>query len=329
MAITIIFASVLIYATVQAKTYSKMFNGRWYFGECETDTENTGIIDLKLVGGRIKGTFSSELSTTLAPAIRIDDGTISGKYKRTKTTPPKVSVSWEGSRNDAGIAEISYEQNSQGDDELVWHTSYTKEIGDYTLSPDIRLTRTPMDCPVVSTTDPKTVLDYYYLLPEQYYRSANDADWRGNDIEETTTFGKRRSNIQTVDEKNMYLQYYPFLGEGDASMRVFKNPDGTHVVAVEVRACGPGCEQKLSLLEYKNGEWADVKQALLPEVSPEVLLERMQAKGQCEPNGDCEDVATFLYKLPRRGTIMSIYEQFSFTQNLVKFKWQNGKFILK
>lgn len=305
--------------SASAATNAATFSGKWYFSECENDTENLGEINLSLKNGSITGTFSSTLNTILVPAANIDEGTITGSYKNVKNIS-KLKVKWSGSRSDNGTATITYNKKTR---ELIWRAtpSTTDEI--YYLSPKLKLKQKPQECHLNATwRTPENLLDYYYALPERYYRPIESAD-----LAEETLYKQRKKNLYLVDEKNMYLQYLPFPGEGDASMAVFIKPDGSHVIASETRECGPVCLQRFSLLEYVDGEFVDVTDQLLPKVSEETLLQKLRDKNMCELDGRCIDYA-FLYELPHRGTTIKIYEQLTFT-DLVRLKWKSGKFNLE
>jgi len=148
----------------------------------------------------------------------------------------------------------------------------------------------------VQTTRPQTVLDYYLLLPDKYFEA--DREQRVRWMLDTT-----RGAI--VDTKNGYL-YAPGDGaQTDLYVCLFKQPDGTYLVAVNYNDYDGVFETFLDFYTYKNGRLVDVTKATLPVAFSKNLH----------------------YVLPRYGTTIKVTNKSR--KRIYDLVWVNSRFELK
>jgi hypothetical protein len=160
--------------------------------------------------------------------------------------------------------------------------------------------------------EPKTVRDFFMLLPEKYFTLEGcdrdkDKDCKSARENYLKTFG------EVVDVQNGYIKGGCDGGQACIEMAIFKRPDGRYLVGVATFA-----EMMNSnyFLEYSNGEWTDVSSTVVPEFSKK-----------------------YMYELPRIGTAVKVLEKKIVEQGddfeasekgkkLYDLKWQDGKFAI-
>lgn len=166
----------------------------------------------------------------------------------------------------------------------------------------------------------KTVLDYYYELPNKYFMGGADNGFSRQE---------REKSIQTKDIANYFVSFYPPYVDGPGTVTVFVTPEKEHLIAVETKGCGPGCEQELYFLKYQNGNWKDVTSEVSPRIDTlipsKILLLQNYLKNR---NPQDATIGNLLYKLPRYGTTIEYYDQFSGIV-LLKWHWKKGKFTVE
>src|SRR5688500_7339546 len=98
---------------------------------------------------------------------------------------------------------------------------------------------------IAQSKAPKSVTDYFLIVPETYI---------GLSIEERKLLLKGSSI--TVDIKNGYISYKASDNPEEFEFALFKQTDGSYVVAINFDA-DPDFESdsKLYLLKYINGKW--------------------------------------------------------------------------
>lgn len=152
---------------------------------------------------------------------------------------------------------------------------------------------------VSRVTRPKTVLDYYRLLPKRY-------------LNVPVGVKTRTPRLIVADVKHDYLRLGPpqqaVFGDenweswGGAEIAVFRSKAGTSVVAVAQTEVVTVSSTTLTLLEYRSGKWRDVTRQRLPEVPERVIraaYNRMKPVGE-EPLMP-DDALYVTYTLPRIG----------------------------
>jgi hypothetical protein len=165
-----------------------------------------------------------------------------------------------------------------------------------------------------SSPAPKTVRDFFMLLPAKYFEVGCCGADEKTDLREA-----HRLYLQTFlrveDTANGYLEGGCEGGQSCISMALFKRPNGTYVVGVHTANT---MYEDNYFLEYRGGRWYDVSAKVVPGFSRD--------KG---------------YALPRYGTTVEVLstrviERISPTQvvrepgpKLYDLMWRNGKFTIK
>ena len=140
---------------------------------------------------------------------------------------------------------------------------------------------------------PQTVLDYYDLLTAEEL-PALDAGGK-----------PRRALIKRQDVANGFLSVEN--NEGWAQVALFRKKDRTAVIGVTQTECGPVCGGFVKFLQYRDGKWQDVTDALLPKATDQEIL---AAYNRLKKAGD--DAYTFkdpplvYWDLPRAGTTVKM-----------------------
>jgi hypothetical protein len=163
------------------------------------------------------------------------------------------------------------------------------------------------------TKQPKTVRDFFNLLPRKYFEIGccgvhNEPDLEKAHAKYLETF------LRVEDTANGYLEGGCEGGQSCISMALFKRPDGTYIVGVETTNT---MYEHNYFLEYRNGRWYDISAKVIPQFSKNKL-----------------------YSLPRYGTKIEVFakkiiERVSDDQvinemgpKIYDLVWINGKFIL-
>ena len=148
------------------------------------------------------------------------------------------------------------------------------------------------------TTNPRTVQDYFLLLPERYAGISRE---RREEL-------LRNGNV-TVDLRNGYLSFQD-SAEDRSAVALFRRPDGSYLIAVtylgpDLRV-SPDFEEvsRIYFLRYQNGTWRDVTRSTLPLPFDSRLI----------------------YELPRYGTTIKITDRNG--QRAYDLMWRNGRFTI-
>lgn len=168
------------------------------------------------------------------------------------------------------------------------------------------------------SSEPKTVTDFFYLLPEKHFAPYHDGEGKKPDLKEY-----RKSIIKIEDIKNGYLRLEG-LWEGWAEVVVFKKTTGKYIVGISEVGCGPICGSEEIFLAYENGKWTDITTQVLPKISETQLKAAYKRHKITE-----EDEPGLVYELPRVGKTIKVRTDGD--KNLVIFEltWNGAKFILK
>jgi hypothetical protein len=140
---------------------------------------------------------------------------------------------------------------------------------------------------------PKSVQDYYLLMPEKYDGSSRQ------EREEILGY----TSEATIDIKNGYISYITPLSGEVLEVALFKRPDGGYILAYN-----EDCDlqykvpTKLYFLQYEDGKWTDVTTQVLP-----VAINNR-----------------YKYKLPRIGTTIEVTTAIGV--KMYELAWRNGKF---
>lgn len=164
-----------------------------------------------------------------------------------------------------------------------------------------------------SSNQPKTLRDFYMLLPQKYFtlegcEPKTDKDCRKAKLDYLKTF------VDVEDTENGYLSGGCDGAQSCLEMALFKRPDGGYLVSVSTSA---EMTQDDYFLDYRNGNWTDVSSTVVPEFSRKNM-----------------------YKLPRYGTTVQVfakkviekgddYEISEKGEKLYDLEWKDGKFTKK
>lgn len=164
-----------------------------------------------------------------------------------------------------------------------------------------------------STVDgPKTVPDFFMLLPEKYFTlegcdREKDKDCKKAREEYLKTFG------EVVDLQNGYIKGGCDGGQACMEMAIFKRPDGSYLIGLATFA---ETLNDYYFLDHNNGVWSDVS-STVPEFSKKNM-----------------------YELPRHGTTVQVFAKKIIEQGpdfeasekgrkLYDLIWKDGKFTIK
>ena len=164
---------------------------------------------------------------------------------------------------------------------------------------------------------PKTVRDFFNLLPSKYFTLEGCEPARDKGCVRA-----RREYLERFTEVEDIANGY-FKGGCDGAqscieMALFKRPDGTYIVGL---ATSHEMMNDYRFLEYKSGKWTDVSLKIVPRFSRKNM-----------------------YALPRYGTTVGVFakkiiesgskpgEEYEISEKggkLYDLVWQNGKFVVR
>jgi hypothetical protein len=164
------------------------------------------------------------------------------------------------------------------------------------------------------TEQPKTVRDFFYLLPQKYFEIGCCGVYAEPDSEKAHA-KYLETFLRVEDTANGYLQGGCEGGQACIEMVLFKKPDGNYLVGVGTYNT---MTEHNYFLEYRNGKWFDVSAKVIPQFGKNKL-----------------------YSLPRSGTKIEVFakkviERVSDDQiiyetgaKLYDLVWSGGKFTIK
>ena len=162
---------------------------------------------------------------------------------------------------------------------------------------------------------PKSVLDYYFLLPHKYlpYLTADSRP-------------VREAAIQAKDLDGGFLKSGLGTDEVSTALALFRKSDGSDLIAVENRSCPGPCSSSLNLLLYANDQWTDVTHDLLPAIDGGRIQALIQRQYLSRPNEQMRQ--SLIYTLRKNGGSIEVNEHWS-GMVLGEFEWVNDAFIFK
>ena len=163
---------------------------------------------------------------------------------------------------------------------------------------------------------PKSILDYYFLLPQKYLAYLT-ADSRS----------VREAAIQIKDLDGGFLKAGLATDEVSTALALFKKSDGSDLIAVENRSCPAACSSSLNLLSYANDQWSNATQELLPAIDESKIQALLQRQYMSRPNEPIRQ-SQLIYTLRKQGETIEVYEHWS-GMVLGEFEWANDAFTFK
>lgn len=168
----------------------------------------------------------------------------------------------------------------------------------------------PTPKPAAANDGPKTVRDFFALLPEKYFIlegciRESDKDCSRARAEYLKTF------TEVEDIANGYFKGGCDGAQSCIEMAIFKRPDGSYLVGL---ATSGEMMNDFYFLDYKDGKWSDISSTVVPEFSKKNW-----------------------YELPRVGTTVKVfakriveqgkdYEISDKGKKLYDLEWKDGKF---
>jgi hypothetical protein len=159
------------------------------------------------------------------------------------------------------------------------------------------------------TKEPKTVREFFNLLPQKYFMLEGCAD---NPTKQNCDKARSRyidSFLEIEDTANGYWKSGCDGAQSCLTMALFKRPNGGYIVALK-NEFEMGTDNYF--LEYKNGKWFDIA-------------------GQVIPNFSKNNI----YELPQKGTTIEVFAKKKSDdipergKKLYDLVWKNGKFSVK
>lgn len=170
------------------------------------------------------------------------------------------------------------------------------------------------------TKVPKTVADFYYLLPNDRFAPFDDGSKKIPSL-----YSYRKSIIKIEDIKNGYIKIEADW-DGWAEIVIFKKTNGDYIVGVSSVACGPVCGSSVEFLSYKNGQWKDVTEQIFPKITEAQVRAAYEQKNL--KVGE-EGLPELVYNLPRVGKTITVDTDGTELDYTFKLTWNGSKFILQ
>jgi len=149
---------------------------------------------------------------------------------------------------------------------------------------------------------PRTVSDYFKLLPESYFEARNPAEAR--------QVRAQMLKAADVDTGNDYLEVGGDAAQAGLSVALFR-----HAGSVTVAVNAQGEYYSFDLLRRENGRWRNVTRTLVPGFSRH-----------------------HIYEVPRQGTTIRVFDNLikedDFApadrgRHLYDLLWSDGKFVIR
>ncbi|MGD9629168.1 MAG: hypothetical protein AB7V18_07980 [Pyrinomonadaceae bacterium] len=167
----------------------------------------------------------------------------------------------------------------------------------------------PSATPIAASDQPKTVIEFFNLLPEKYFPlegcfRETDKDCKKARADYLKTF------TEVADIKNGYFKGGCDGAQSCIEMAIFKRPDGSYLVGIQTTA---EVMNDFYFLDYAAGAWRDAS---------------AEVPGFSQKNW---------YEMPRIGTTMKVFEKkviekgddYEITEKgrkLYDLVWKDGKF---
>lgn len=171
----------------------------------------------------------------------------------------------------------------------------------------------PTPKPAATSDGPKTIRDFFTLLPEKYFTlegcmRESDKDCNKARAEYLKTF------TEVEDSANGYFKGGCDGAQSCIEMAIFKRPDGTYLVGLYTSG---EMMNDFYFLDYKDGKWSDISSTVMPEFSKRNWYELPRVG---------TTVKVFAKKIVEQGKDYEISEK---GKKLYDLEWKNGKFERK
>ena len=163
------------------------------------------------------------------------------------------------------------------------------------------------------TKQPKTVRDFFNLLPQKYFEIGCCGGHDEPDSEKAHA-KYLEAFLRVEDTANGYLEGGCDGGQACIKLALFKRPNETYIVGVENYTT---MTEHNYFLEYKNGRWYDVSSKVVPQFSKNKMYDLPRYGTKIE---------VFAKKIIEKGSDYVISEQGAKLYDLV---WSKGRFSIK
>lgn len=171
---------------------------------------------------------------------------------------------------------------------------------------------------------PKYVYEYYELIPDKFIMPEGYS----------ATPEQRKSMVVTEDIKNKYIQ---IKGKGNldwkgyTDIRLLEKTDGSVLVLTSISECMPGCDQTVFVVSYSNGQWTDVtKQYFHKPASDKIRSAYVKKYGAQDPYSEYPPTILRVGQYQPQITVeVDPGTTIKKDPMLIRYSWENGKFIQK
>lgn len=171
----------------------------------------------------------------------------------------------------------------------------------------------PTPKPAGANDGPKTIRDFFTLLPDKYFTlegcmRESDKDCSKARAEYLKTY------TEVEDTANGYFKGGCDGAQSCIEMAIFKRQDGTYLVGL---ATSGEMMNDFYFLDYKDGKWSDISSTVVPEFSKKNWYELPRVG---------TTVKVFAKKIVEQGKDYEISEK---GKKLYDLEWKDGKFEKK
>lgn len=160
------------------------------------------------------------------------------------------------------------------------------------------------------TKQPKTVRDFFNLLPQKYFTLERCVDKPTKNNCDKARAEYLKNYLEVEDTANGYMKGSCDGAQSCFTMVLFKRPNGTYIIAINKLF---ETSEQTHFLEYTSGKWKDIGAQVIPGYGKEKT-----------------------YELPRQGTTTAVYQLketdegfIERGEKLYELVWRNGKFSIK
>jgi hypothetical protein len=173
-----------------------------------------------------------------------------------------------------------------------------------------------------ATSEPRTVLDFYKLLPSKYLNLPQDAKTRRPRADVTDIANGYLSLVAPSDDAGTWESW------AGAEVVLFKKKSGGYVVGVAQTETVTVSTTNLRFLEYNAGAWRDVTKGVSPAITEKMIRAALRRADPAEAKDLRSNDPMFVtYDLPRVGR--SIIAKWDGNATLFNLNWNGERFVLE
>ena len=154
------------------------------------------------------------------------------------------------------------------------------------------------------TSQPKTAVDYYLILPQKFLGDGYEADVNRRDY-----LKNENGNVIVRDDKNGYLSVNGDGARPGVTLALFKKTGGKYLIGVTLDWENGN---DFYMLDYAGGKWKNVTKTVVPN----------HETCENEEEGECT-----MYELPRYGT--TVIARNNNNEKIYELVWQKNKFVVQ